>query len=142
MKNFEIIPPEIRELVLRSGSIAVWPVDPSPLSDSYQIARFFQEEGWTVYPVHDWLERILDVPCYRDIRLIPDDYDILLLFMELERLPEAVNAIFNADYVPPLVWGHVGLVDLESVDRLTESGVLVVMDTNLKEFYQYWRDRM
>lgn len=135
------IPDSLRAQVLSSKSLAVWPIDENPLSDSYQIARYFQDLGWRIYPVHDSCDRLLEEPCYRDIRLIPDDYDILLLFPEPLHLPEVVNAIFSADFVPPIVWTHTGIFDQESFDRLTEAGILTVMDRNLMQEHRKWAEK-
>jgi predicted CoA-binding protein len=111
-----------------------------PTSYSYQIARFFEGEGWYIFPVTNFGGKILNFPCYSDIRLIPDDYDILLLFMNVDQLPIVVNEIFKADYQPPLVWGHEGVIDLETRDRLTEAGIPNVMDCDLRDFFTWARD--
>ena len=141
MKDFRDIPEPIRNAVMSARSIAIWPIDESPMSDSYQTARYFQDQGMVVFPIHDLMDRILETPVYRDIRLIPEDYDILLLFVQPDSLPEVVNAIFIADYIPPLIWAHEGIVDLGSIDRLSQAGVMVVMDRDLRLFHQFWRDR-
>ncbi len=140
MKNYEDIPEEIRNQILQAKSLAIWPLDENPMTDSYQTARFFQDNGWYIYPVHESADRLLDVNCVRDIRLIPDDYDILYVFSDIDRLPMIVNGIFNADYEPPLVWFPEGIIDLETIDRLTEGGIKNVMDTDLMEFYKFWTD--
>ena len=136
MEKWREITDDLRGRVLAARSMAVWPIDENPLSESFQAARFFQDLGWRIYPVHDRCERILDENCYRDIRLIPDDYDILLLFTYPEQLPEVVNAIFNADFVPSIVWAHTGIFDQQSFDRLTNAGIIAIMDSDLKEVYR------
>ena len=136
MEQRHEISDDLRKRILEARSIAIWPIDENPLSDSAQTARFFLDRDWMVYPIHDQCERVLDEKCYRDIRLIPDDYDILLLFMYPEQLPEAVNAIFNADFQPPIVWSHTGIFDQLSFDRLTDSGILTIMDSDLMEIYK------
>jgi len=141
MKDFRDIPDPIKSAVMNARSLAIWPIDESPMSDSYQTARYFQDQGWDIYPIHDLLDRILEVPVYRDIRLIPEDYDILLLFVQPDTLPEVVNAIFIADYIPPLIWAHEGIVDLASIDRISQAGIMVVMDRDLRLFHQFWCDR-
>ena len=132
------IPDELRARILKSDSITIWPIGENPLSDSYQTARYFQDQGWRLYPVHDRCQRILDEPCYREIRLIPDDYDILLLFTPSEQLADVINFVFNADYVPPIIWTHVGIFDQRSYDRLIESGIGVVMDQDLMDLHRKW----
>jgi predicted CoA-binding protein len=132
------IPDEVRDFVLCAGSLAVWPMDTNPLSEPYQISRYFQDQGWRLYFIHDRVERLLEENCYRDIRLIPDDYDILLLFMNPDELPEVVNAVFNADFIPRIVWTHSGIYDQDSRDRLTDEGIDVVMDKNLMEQHRKW----
>jgi predicted CoA-binding protein len=141
MKNFSSIPDHIRDRVRSSTRIVIWPIDENPMSDSYQIGRYFQDEGWYLFPIHEFEDRILDVICYRDIRLIPEDYDILYVFCDPDRLPIVVNEIFNADYQPPLVWTHEGIIDLESRDRLTEAGIMNVMDFDLRDYFEWQRDR-
>jgi predicted CoA-binding protein len=136
MEQWLEIPDELRRRILAARSIAIWPIDQNPLSDSAQTAQFFVDLGWVVYPIHDQCERVLDENCYRDIRLIPDDYDILLLFAYPEQLPDVVNAVFDADYQPPIVWSHTGIFDQQSFDRLTEAGILTIMDSNLMEVFK------
>jgi len=137
MKNYKDIPEKIRKLVTNSKSLAIWPIEESPMTLSFQAGRYFQDQGWDIYPIHDTCERTLEVACYRDIRLIPDDYDILYLFCDADHLPVIVNEIFSADYVPPLVVTHEGIIDLESRDRLTDGGVENVMDIDLVAFYKW-----
>jgi uncharacterized protein len=132
------IPDEVHERLMRPGGLAIWSLDPNPLSDSYQIARYFQDQGWRLYPINERTEKLLDEICYRDIRLIPDDYDVLMLFVNPDALPETVNAIFNADFVPPIVWAHSGIFDEESFDRMVEAGIKVVMDRNMMDCHRFW----
>jgi len=141
MRDFSEIPEDIKEKVLSAKSVAIWPISESPMSASYQIARFFDDSGWYIFPIHAHEEKLLDYPCYRDIRLIPEDYDILLLFMDVDQLPVVVNDIFNADFTPPIVWAHEGIVDLETMDRLIEGGIPVIMDCDLRDFYTWATDR-
>lgn len=141
MRNFSEIPENIRDQVLNAKRLAIWPMSENPMSDSYRIARFFESIGWYIFPIHDTEEKILDFICYRDIRLIPEDYDILLLFTHLDQLPIAVNEIFLSDYQPPLVWGNEGIIDLETIDRLIEGGIPNIMDCDLMDFYNWAIDR-
>jgi predicted CoA-binding protein len=141
MRNYAEIPSAIREKVLKAKSLAIWPMSQDPTSEPYQIGRFFEDEGWYIFPVINFTGKILNFPCYSDIRLIPDDYDILLLFMNVDQLPIVANEIFKADYQPPLVWGHQGVIDLETRDRLTEAGITNILDCDLRDFYTWARDR-
>jgi uncharacterized protein len=140
MHECHLISDELREKILKAKSIAIWPIDPDPLSESYGMARYFQDQGWRLYPIHDRCERLLNEPCYRDLRLIPDDYDILLLFTPSDQLAEVVNFIFNAEYVPQIVWTHVGIFDEISYDRLVEAGISVVMDEDMCDMFRKWVD--
>jgi uncharacterized protein len=139
-KDFACVPENIRCRIVGSKSIAIWPLDENPLSESYQAARYFQDHGWKIYPINDLCERILDQLCYRDIRLIPDDYDILFLFVQPDQLPETVNAVFNADYIPPVICTHTGVEDQCSFDRLMDAGITTLMDIDLKEACRMWAD--
>ena len=130
------LPEELRAKILESRSVAIWPLDENPLSESYQQARYLQDQGFRIYPINDHAERILEERCLRDIRLIPYDYDILLLFVPSSKLPEVVNAIFQADYTPPVVWTHTGIYDQQSFDRLTDAGILTVMDEDFVAVYK------
>ena len=137
MKNYEKIPDEIIELIKSSKSLAIRPVEESPMAPSFQAGRYFQDRGWDIYPIHDYCERTMEVTCYRDIRLIPDDYDLMYLFCEPDRLPIIVNEIFNADYIPPLIITHEGIIDLDSRDRLTDGDVINLMDVDLVDLYKW-----
>jgi len=130
----------IKQKVLCAESAAIWPLDSNPLSEPYQIARYLQDRGFRLYPINDLEEKLLEEICYHDIRLIPDDYDILLLFTQSDSLPEVVNAIFNADYQPPLIWAHKGIHDQQSFDRLTDGGIATVMDSDLMACFKKWTE--
>jgi hypothetical protein len=140
MESCTDIPDEIRDRILRARSMVVWPIDDDPLSESYQIARYFQDQGWRIHPIHECEDRLVEEQCCRDVRLVPDDYDILLLFTPSDALPEVVNSIFNADFVPPIIWAHTGIFDQQSFDRLTEAGIIAVMDRDLMKTYKKWVD--
>lgn len=132
------IPDHVKALVLNARSVAIWPIDVNPLSEPYLIASYFQDKGFKLFPLHDTEDRILEEPVVRDIRLIPDDYDILLIFCQPDQLPETVNAIFIADYIPPLIWTHTGIHDLFSLERLTDAGITTVMSRNIMECHRKW----
>lgn len=136
------LPIDVKKKILSAKGIAIWPVDENPLSESFRTALYFQDMGLRVYPINDYCEKLGSEPCFRDLRLIPDDYDILLLFVQPANLPNAVNAIFNADYVPPVVWTHRGIFDQASFDRLNEAGIITVMDEDIVELFEKWIDEV
>jgi uncharacterized protein len=116
----------IRELLQRTRRIAVVGLSPNPQRDSHRVARYMQERGYEIVPVHPHGDSILGQPVYRRVQDIPGPVDLVDVFRKSEDLPQTFEEAMAAK--APAIWTQYGCIDPEAARRAAERGILVVMD--------------
>jgi predicted CoA-binding protein len=122
---------EIRTILSRPTAVAVVGCSDDPGRDSLKIAKLLKSKGFHVIPVNpqlapDALRDELGESCYPDVDSIPQPVEIVDVFRRPEYLPEiAEQAVKKGARV---LWGQLGVVNLEAAQRAQAAGVTVVMD--------------
>ena len=122
---------EIRAILSRPTTVAVVGCSDNPDRDSLRIALLLKRKGFRVIPVNpqlapDALIAQLGERCYPDLESIPEAVEIVDVFRRPEFLPDiAEHAISKGAKV---LWGQLGVVNLEAARRAREAGITVVMD--------------
>lgn len=122
---------EIRAILANPTTVAVVGCSDNPDRDSLRIAMLLKNKGFRVIPVNPQLEpealrKELGERCYPNLDAIPDRVEIVDVFRRPEHLPEiAEQAIRKGAHV---LWGQLGVVNLEAADRAAKAGLIVVMD--------------
>jgi uncharacterized protein len=122
---------EIRAILSNPSTVAVVGCSDDPERDSLRIAKLLKTKGFRVIPVNpqlapEALRRELGERCYPDVDSIPDSVDIVDVFRRPEYLPEiAEQAVRKGARV---LWGQLGVVNLEAAERARRAGMTVVMD--------------
>ena len=116
----------IRRILRDSKTIAVVGLSPKPQRPSYQVARYLMEAGYTIIPVNPGQDTILDLPCYRSLKAIPMQVDMVDIFRRPEAvLPIVEDAIaIGAKYI----WMQEGIVHKEAAAKAEAAGLIVIMD--------------
>ena len=116
----------IRRILRDSQIIAVVGLSPKPQRPSYQVARYLMEAGYTIIPVNPGQDTILDLPCYRSLKAIPTQVDMVDIFRRPEAvLPIVEDAIaIGAKYI----WMQEGIVHKEAAAKAEAAGLIVIMD--------------
>jgi predicted CoA-binding protein len=122
---------EIRAILSRPATVAVVGCSDDPGRDSLKIAKLLKTRGFRVIPVNpqlepDALRKELGEHCYPDLDSIPEPVEMVDVFRRPEYLPEiAAQAVRKGARV---LWGQLGVVNLEAAKRAREAGMTVVMD--------------
>jgi predicted CoA-binding protein len=122
---------EIRAILSNPTTVAVVGCSNDPGRDSLKIGKLLKSRGFRVIPVNpqlepDALRTELGERCYPDLDSIPGPVDIVDVFRRAEYLPEiAEQAVRKRARV---LWGQLGVVNLEAAERAREAGITVVMD--------------
>src|SRR6266851_10059478 len=122
---------EIRAILSKPTTVAVVGCSDNPDRDSLKIAKLLKSKGFHVTPVNpqigpDALRAELGECCYPDVDSIPGPVEIVDVFRRPEHLPEiAEQAVRKGARV---LWGQLGVVNLEAADRARHAGLTVVMD--------------
>ena len=113
--------PDVIRSVLAMSTWAVVGYSQDPWRASHDVARFLEERGKRVIPVHpDWgYQSLLDIPASDGVEVV----DIFRRSSEAGRhIDEAIEIGAKA------VWTQLDVIDLEACERASAAGLLVVMD--------------
>jgi predicted CoA-binding protein len=122
---------EIRAILSRPTTVAVIGCSDNPDRDSLRIAMLLRHKGFRVIPVNPQLDpealrAELGERCHPDLASIPDPVEIVDVFRRPENLPLiAEDAIRKGARI---LWGQLGVVNLEAAALAQQAGLTVVMD--------------
>ena len=115
--------------VLRTARrIAVVGLSPKPWRPSHGVAKYLQEAGYEVVPVHPAGGIILKEPVHLTLESARDTgpIDIVNIFRRSAAVGDLVDACVAV--TPRLVWMQVGVSHPGAARRLEEADILVVMN--------------
>jgi uncharacterized protein len=121
---------DIKTILSSSKTIAVLGLSPKPGRDSYQVAAYLKDRGYTVIPVRPAQAEILGEKAYPSLDDVPGPMDIVDVFRSSEQiLPHAHEALRRK---PGTFWMQEGIENREAAALLTAAGIDVVMDRCIK----------
>jgi len=120
----------IRDILETCRNIAVVGLSPKPHRDSFMVARYMQEKGYRIIPIHPKAREILGERVYADLSQVPDRIDMVNVFRASDKiLPVAREAI---SVKPKVFWTQVGIENAAAARLLEDAGIRVVMNKCLK----------
>jgi hypothetical protein len=94
------------------------------------VARYMQEKGYRIIPIHPKAREILGERVYPDLGQVPDRIDMVNVFRASDKiLPVAREAI---SVKPKVFWTQVGIENAAAARLLEDAGIRVVMNKCLK----------
>ena len=69
--------PDTRVILRTHRAFAVVGLSPKPHRDSHIVARFLQEHGYRIIPVHPGVDSILGEKCYPALGEIPEEVEVV-----------------------------------------------------------------
>jgi hypothetical protein len=118
---------EIRSILSDVKTIAVLGLSPDATKDSYRVAEYLKNAGYTIVPVYPKEETILGEKVYRSLADIPFAVDMVNIF----RKSDALNAIADACIARgdvKVFWAQKGIVNNEAAERSRSAGMRVVQN--------------
>lgn len=114
---------EIKE-ILSMKNVAVVGMSKNPEKDAHQIPRYLMNNGYNVIPVNPTADEILGKKCYKNLRDVAENVDIVDVFRPSEDVPPVVkDAIAKGVKV---VWMQLGISNKEAAKEASEKGIKVV----------------
>ena len=110
--------------------IAMVGLSSNPFRPSHFAAIYLLAQGYDVVPVNPKEKQILRQTCYRNLRDIPGQVEVVDIFRE----PSAVLAIVEDAIVvgAKVIWTQLGVICEAAAERAREAGLEVVMDRCMK----------
>jgi hypothetical protein len=121
---------EIREILENSKTIAVVGLSDKPERDSYEVAKYLKDHGYTIIPVNPAKTEILGEKSYPDLSAIPSRVDIVDIFRNIEAIPGIVDEAIKIK--AKVVWMQLGLTHNESARKARDAGLVAVQSKCLK----------
>ena len=121
---------EIRDILKNGRTIAIVGLSDNPDRDSYRVAAYLKDHGYTIIPVNPAKPEILGEKSYPDLASIPAPVDIVDIFRNIEAIPGIVDEAIQIK--AKAVWMQLGLAHNESARKAREAGLAVVQSKCLK----------
>jgi len=117
---------KIRQILEESKTVAVVGLSPKPERDSYEVAHYLQNAGYTIIPVNPMAEEILGEKVCPDLASIPQKVDIVDIFRRSEHVGPIVEEAIAIG--AKTVWMQLGVINEEAAQKASDAGLNVVMD--------------
>ncbi len=99
----------------------------NPGRTAFRIARFLQQHGKRIVPIHPSAAEVLGETGYATLADVPFPIDVVDVFRRSEAAGEFADQAVRVGARG--VWFQLGVVDQEAFARTTAAGVPMVMDT-------------
>ena len=117
----------IRFMLRDCDTWAVVGLSGDPSRTAFRIAKFLQEHGKRIVPVHPEANHVLGEDGYASLADIPFEIDVVDVFRRSSAAGEFADQAVAIG--AKAVWFQLGVVDHDAFRRTTEAGVPMVMDT-------------
>jgi predicted CoA-binding protein len=115
----------ITRVLSESKTIAVVGLSANPAKPSYDVAKYFQEQGFKIIPVNPTLVEAFGEKAYPDVLSIPGSVDIVDIFRNPEAVPEIVEQAIAKK--AKVVWMQPGAENMQAAERAMQAGLEVIM---------------
>jgi len=120
-----------KNLLATSHTIAVVGLSPDQEKASNVVANYLIANNFRVIPVNPGYPEILGQKCYPSLADIPEEVDIVDIFMRSEKvLPVVIEAI---QLKPKAIWLQLGIVDSEAKELAEANNILFYMNQCIKQ---------
>jgi hypothetical protein len=129
-------PPDeaIRKILAENKTVAIVGLSDKPERDSFRVAQYLKEHGYTVIPVNPTRTEILGEKSYPDLAAIGSPVDIVDIFRNTEAIPGIVDEAISIG--ARVVWMQLGLAHNESARKAAAAGLEVVQSKCIKIEHQ------
>ncbi|MDD4856076.1 MAG: CoA-binding protein [Sulfuricurvum sp.] len=118
---------EIKAIFAHVKTIAVLGLSSDVTKDSYRVAQYLKNAGYTIIPVYPKEEMILGEKVYRSLEEIPYPIDMVNIFRKADALNAVADACITRGDVK-VFWAQKGIVNNEAASRAQNAGMQVVQN--------------
>ena len=118
---------EIKMILDEVKTIAVLGLSPDSSKDSYRVAQYLKNAGYTIIPIYPKEESILGEKVYRSLAEIPFAVDMVNIFRKPDALGMIANECIKRGDVK-VFWAQKGIVNNEAAERARDAGMKVVQN--------------
>lgn len=116
----------IRKLLVSTRTVAVVGLSNKPARDSYIIASYLLEKGYTVIPVNPNIASVFGLRLFPSLEAVPVGIDLVDVFRRTEAVPEVAISAIRVQAKG--LWLQTGVIHEAATQKASDAGLLVVMD--------------
>ncbi len=125
---------EIKDILMRCKKIAIVGLSPKEERDSHTVAKYLMEQGYEIVPVNPGQKEILGNKCYKSLKEIPFQVDLVDLFLNPKRVRPVVDQAI--ELAVGVIWMQLGVIHNEAAQKAREAGITVIMDKCMKQEHE------
>jgi predicted CoA-binding protein len=114
------------DLLKETQVIALVGHSDKPDRDSYQVAAYLRDQGYTVIPVNPTVDEIDGHTSYKSLRDVPGRVDLVDVFRGKRHVPGIVDDAIAVG--AKAVWTQLGIIHDEAAQTAIDNGLDVVMN--------------
>ena len=115
---------DIRD-ILSLKNIAVVGMSKNPEKDAHRIPKYLLDQRYNIIPVNPTADEILGRKCYKSIKDVPGEIDVLNIFRPSEFMPGIVDEVIERGNVKA-VWMQLGTGNEQAEKKAEENGIKAV----------------
>ncbi|OUM89331.1 MAG: CoA-binding protein [Bacillus thermozeamaize] len=120
----------MRQVLEDAKRIAVVGLSNKPERDSYQVAKYLQEQGYEIIPVNPTVDEVLGQKAVASLKEIEGEVDIVDVFRRSEEVPAVVDDAIAIG--AKAIWLQLGVIHEEAAQKAEAHGLDVIMDRCIK----------
>lgn len=106
-------------------TIAVIGLSNNRARPAYGVARYLQQQGYKIIPVHPAETAVLGEKVYPNLDAVPGEIDIVDIFRNPQFVPEIVEAAIRKK--AKVVWMQPGAENWDAAERAQEAGLETIV---------------
>lgn len=122
---------DIRTLLEETRRIAILGIKPESRAaqPAFYVSKYVQDSGYEIVPVPVYypdVTEILGKHVFRDLRLIPGDLDMVIVFRRTQDIGRHVDEIIEKS--PRSVWFQLGITNDPAAEAFARAGIKVIQN--------------
>lgn len=129
------MPDKDPETILREAhTVAVVGASNDPQKASNEVASYLSEQGYRVVPVNPGEEEVLGERAYATLEQIPEQVDVVDVFLAAEKTPEIAEDAVRAG--AKVLWLQLGIENEHSRRIAQEGGLTFIEDRCMRQTHE------
>lgn len=134
----------LQDILKSVKTIAMVGASPDKTKFSYGVLRVLSETGYEIIPINPrpGLEDIRGLKVYPSLEAVDRSIDMVDVFRRAEDLPQVAQEAINVG--AKVLWGQIGVKNVEAARIAEEAGLKVVMDRcpKIELFRPFWKPKL
>lgn len=126
--------PDPETIVKEARTVAVVGLSSNPEKASNEVGAYLMEQGYRVIPVNPNEEEVLGERSYESVEQIPEQVDVVDVFLPSEKTPEIAEDAVRAG--AKTLWLQLGIENSEPRRIAEEGGLTYVEDRCMRQTHE------